>query len=162
MSEIYPIDDSAIPEGVNVSTVPHRSPFRYPGGKTWLVPQVRCWLRSVGAPMEELVEPFAGGGIVGLTAALEGLTRRVLLVELDEDIASVWETMLGDDAPWFMEQILAFVPSHENIISVTERSRLSRRDKAFATLVRNRVSRGGILAPGAGIMKEGENRKGLA
>jgi hypothetical protein len=29
---------------VNVSTVPHRSPFRYPGGKTWLVPRVRDWL----------------------------------------------------------------------------------------------------------------------
>ena len=23
---------------INVSAVPHRSPFRYPGGKTWLVP----------------------------------------------------------------------------------------------------------------------------
>ena len=26
---------------VNVASVPQRSPFRYPGGKTWLVPQVR-------------------------------------------------------------------------------------------------------------------------
>ena len=25
-------------EPVNVASVPHRSPFRYPGGKTWLVP----------------------------------------------------------------------------------------------------------------------------
>jgi hypothetical protein len=34
---------------VNVSTVPHRSPFRYPGGKTWLVPRVRDWLKSITA-----------------------------------------------------------------------------------------------------------------
>lgn len=26
---------------VNVASVPFRSPFRYPGGKTWLVPQIR-------------------------------------------------------------------------------------------------------------------------
>jgi DNA adenine methylase len=29
---------------VNVASVPQRSPFRYPGGKTWLVPRVRRWL----------------------------------------------------------------------------------------------------------------------
>ena len=31
-------------EPVNVASVPQRSPFRYPGGKTWLVPYVRSWL----------------------------------------------------------------------------------------------------------------------
>ncbi|MFQ5810399.1 MAG: DNA adenine methylase, partial [Armatimonadota bacterium] len=35
-------------------------------------------------------------------------------------------------------------------------------DLAFATIVRNRVQRGGILAPGAGLMKRGENGRGLA
>ena len=34
-------------------------------------------------------------------------------------------------------------------------------DKAFATIIRNRVRRGGILADGAGLMKTGENGKGL-
>jgi hypothetical protein len=32
---------------VNVASVPHRSPFRYPGGKTRLVPQVPGWLRNL-------------------------------------------------------------------------------------------------------------------
>lgn len=31
----------ATPKVVNVASVPQRSPFRYPGGKTWLVPVVR-------------------------------------------------------------------------------------------------------------------------
>ncbi len=34
---------------VNVATVPHRSPFRYPGGKTWLVPRVPDLLRGMMA-----------------------------------------------------------------------------------------------------------------
>ena len=33
---------------------------------------------------------------------------------------------------------------------------------AFQTIVRNRVQRGGILAPGAGLMKSGENGKGIS
>lgn len=32
---------------VNVATVPQRSPLRYPGGKTWLVPHVRAWLSGI-------------------------------------------------------------------------------------------------------------------
>ena len=30
---------------VNVASVPQRSPLRYPGGKTWLIPHIREWLR---------------------------------------------------------------------------------------------------------------------
>ena len=50
---------------VNVASVPQRSPFRYPGGKTWLVPCVRQWLQSLEKRPTVLVEPFAGGAIIG-------------------------------------------------------------------------------------------------
>ena len=56
---------SATPsEIVNVAAVNHLSPFRYPGGKTWLVPRIRQWLRGSNSRVRELCEPFAGGGIV--------------------------------------------------------------------------------------------------
>ena len=32
---------------VNVASVPQRSPLRYPGGKTWLVPHIRTWLKEM-------------------------------------------------------------------------------------------------------------------
>ncbi len=83
---------------VNVASVPQRSPFRYPGGKTWLVPQIRSWLNSQPKRPSLFVEPFVGGGIVGLTVAFEGLADRVLMVELDEQVASVWKALLGGDA----------------------------------------------------------------
>ena len=49
---------------VNVASVPQRSPFRYPGGKTWFVPTFRKWIRALDNKPELLVEPFTGGGII--------------------------------------------------------------------------------------------------
>ena len=58
LAQPFPV--SRIPV-VNVSTVPQRSPLRYPGGKTWLIPHIREWLRHTQPQL--LIEPFAGGGI---------------------------------------------------------------------------------------------------
>lgn len=146
---------------VNVATVPQRSPFRYPGGKTWLVPYVRLWLRRCGSPVEELIEPFAGGAIIGLTAAFEGLARKVTLVERDPDVAAVWRTILGGQGLWLADRIGGFEVSPEAVGRVLESPARSERERAFQTLLRNRVQRGGILAPGAGLMKSGENGRGL-
>jgi DNA adenine methylase len=146
---------------VNVASVPQRSPFRYPGGKTWLVPYIRRWLGG-GEPVEELIEPFAGGAIVGLTAAFEGLAAKVRLVELDEDVAAVWQTILNGDAEWLAERIAVFDVSPETVRAALDGTPESVRERAFATIVRNRVSRGGIMAPGSGLMKRGEDGRGLA
>ncbi|HLY62988.1 MAG TPA: DNA adenine methylase [Terriglobia bacterium] len=147
---------------VNVASVPQRSPFRYPGGKTWLVPYARLWLKSLPSPIEELIEPFAGGGIIGLTAAFEQLAERVTLVELDSDIAAVWQTILNGRGNWLAERIVNFKLTSASARRVIESSSLSLWERAFATIVRNRVQRGGILAPGAGLMKRGENGNGIA
>lgn len=146
---------------VNVASVPQRSPFRYPGGKTWLVPYVRAWLSNRQARFTDLVEPFAGGGIVSLTAVFEGLVDRAILVELDADVASVWETLLNGDAKWLAEQIAGFDLSRQCIEVALAESGKSTKHRAFATILRNRINRGGILAPGAGRVKNGENGRGL-
>lgn len=75
---------------VNVATVQHRSPFRYPGGKTWLVPFIQQWLVSLPKRPKEFVEPFAGGAIVGLNVAFDHLAQHITLVELDDQVVSVW------------------------------------------------------------------------
>src|SRR5258706_15914605 len=91
---------------INVASVPHRSPFRYPGGKTWLVPYVRQWLKSLRVRPAEFMEPFAGGGIVGLSMLFDELTNRLTLVELDEQISSVWKAMLSADGRGLASRIL--------------------------------------------------------
>src|SRR5215207_7583150 len=85
---------------INVASVPQRSPFRYPGGKTWLVPIIRRWLLSRPKRPEAFIEPFAGGGIVSLTVVFENLASKALLVELDDEVAAVWRTIFGGDAQW--------------------------------------------------------------
>ena len=146
---------------VNVASVPQRSPFRYPGGKTWLVPYIRDWLRAKAAPPARLIEPFAGGAIISLTVAFERLARHVVFSELDDGVAAVWRVVLNGQAEWLAYKILNFDLSFENVTSVLKQRGNDLRDKAFQTIVRNRVQRGGIMAPGAGLIKNGENGKGL-
>lgn len=149
------------PKVINVASVPQRSPFRYPGGKTWLIPYVRQWLAACDSSPKELIEPFAGGGIVSLTAVAEERVRHATMVELDEDIAAVWQAILGDDGPWLANKILSFSMTERNIQTLLSKNHTSLKERAFAVLLKNRVSHGGILANGAGLLKHGENGKGL-
>jgi len=146
---------------VNVATVPQRSPFRYPGGKTWLVPYARLWLKSGPRRFVELIEPFAGGAIIGLTAAFEGLAENVTLVERDPEVAAVWHTILGGDGRWLADKVADLEVTPESVRRVLNATPRTTRDRAFQTLLRNRVQRGGIMASGAGLMKNGENGRGL-
>jgi DNA adenine methylase len=146
---------------VNVSKVPHRSPFRYPGGKTWLVPHIRQWLRSKKQTIT-FVEPFAGGAIVGLSALFDELADYLILVEKDEDVAAVWRVILNGKGVSLADDICAFTPTRESVEELFTRKPRNLYERAFATIVRNRVQRGGILAPGASVMRNGENGRGLA
>lgn len=145
---------------INVASVPQRSPFRYPGGKTWLVPTARRWFAKA-TDGSHLIEPFAGGGIISLTAAAEHYFGHVTMVELDDDMAAAWQTILSDDSQWLIRQISTFQVTAENINDVIARANEGIKERGFATLVRNRTNHGGILAKGSGLIKTGENGRGL-
>jgi DNA adenine methylase len=146
---------------VNVASVPQRSPFRYPGGKTWLVPLFRRWMMSLSSRPKVFVEPFTGGGIISLTTAFENLADLVVMVELDKQIAAVWKTILGGDAKWLAKKLLMFELTPESAKAELVRPPESQRDFAFQTILKNRTAHGGILADGAGVLKSGENGKGI-
>lgn len=146
---------------VNVASVPQRSPFRYPGGKTWLIPIIRRWLKGLEAKPAELIEPFAGGAIVSLTAAFEELAESVLMVERDDEVSAVWETILNGGSQRLGERIVQFDLTLDNVRHELSKADVSREDLAFQTILRNRVNHGGILAPGSGVIKHGENGKGI-
>ena len=159
-SEFAGLDDT--PRPVNVASVPQRSPFRYPGGKTWFVPTFREWVKNQQSSPRLLIEPFAGGGIISLTALFENLVDSVVMVELDEDIAAVWQTVVAGDSRWLASQILEFDLTREMVVQEISRTPTSIRERAFQTVLRNRTLHGGILAEGAGFVKTGENGKASA
>lgn len=150
-----------LPKIVNVASVPKRSPFRYPGGKTWLVPYIRAWLKNMPRRPTTFIEPFAGGGIVSLTVGFESLSHSVVMNELDDEVAAVWRTVFGSNAKWLCEQIRTFDMSVDAVRSELAVPARSVRQRAFHTILKNRTFHGGILAHGSGLIKHGENGKGI-
>lgn len=149
---------SRIP-AVNVASVPQRSPLRYPGGKTWLIPHIREWLARTRP--ETLIEPFAGGATASLTAVMEGLARRCVMVEIDPEVAVFWRAALCDGQA-LAERVRNFKPTRETICALERCPAADELDRAFRALVRNRTRNSGIMAPGASLIRHGENGKGVA
>lgn len=148
-------------EIVNVAKVKQLSPFRYPGGKTWLVPGFLKWLQSLSYKPKYLVEPFAGGGIISLSAAYHGLVDKCVMVEKDEDVASVWKTILYGDWKWLVDQIQSINLNVETAKEVINAPADCCEEMAFKTILKNRVCHGGVMANGSGLLKHGENGKGI-
>lgn len=146
---------------VNVASVPQRSLFRYPGGKTWFIPRLRQWLQARIARPKLLIEPFVGGGIVSLTAVFEDWVDCVLMVELDREIAAVWETIIAGEGEWLARRILTFEMTRENALGELKKVPNGLRETAFQTIIKNRTFHGGIVAAGSGFLKKGEAGKGI-
>lgn len=144
----------------NVASVPQRSPLRYPGGKTWLVPHIRAWLAARPRP-PVLFEPFCGGGIVSLTAAAENLADRCVLAELDRDVAAFWHAALNH-TDQLCDKIDGFEATLPQVATIGRSAPADLVEHGFRTLVLNRTRRSGILARGASFIRTGENGKGVA
>ena len=151
---------SRIP-AANVSQVQKYSPLRYPGGKTWLIPHIHDWLTGLSPRPKLLVELFAGGGIVSLTAVMEGLVDRCWMMELDPDVAAFWRAALHH-GPELCEKVRQFQPTRKEVEALSRQSPTNDLERGFQTLVMNRTRSGGILAPGAALLSYGENGKGVA
>jgi DNA adenine methylase len=108
-----------------------------------------------------LAEPFAGGAIVGLSALFESLISRLVLVEKDEDVAAVWEVLIYGEGAKLGAEIVDFQLTEQRARSVLGEEPTTTFSRAFATILKNRIQRGGILAPGASLIKNGENGRGI-
>ncbi len=160
---LFDIGEKNIGQSItNVASVPQRSPFRYPGGKTWLIPTFRQWIKQENKTIKLLIEPFVGGGIVSLTTAFEKLAEHITMVEMDEEIAAVWEVILNGKNKWLADKIFSYDLTPANIKSELDNPNKQLHDIAFCTILKNRVSHGGIIAKGSGMIKSGENGKGIA
>jgi DNA adenine methylase len=78
-------------------------------------------------------------------------------------VAAVWNCILNTPTGglWLANRIRDFEFVDENVRIEIQRPNLQWNELAFQTLLRNRVNRGGILAAGAGQIRQGENGEGL-
>lgn len=137
------------------------SPFRYPGGKSGLRSKIISWIRKLGYRPRNFIEPFAGGASVGLAIAELDLADHVTLVEIDPNVAAVWEVIFGNQADALASRIRSFVLSESSARETLGGNESDRLSIAFRCLLLNRISRGGIMAPGAGWLNRGEAGKGI-
>ena len=118
-------------------------------------------MQSIDYKPELLIEPFGGGGIVSLTALFEHWVEKVVMVEMDDDVAAVWEAIMDGHAEWLADRILHFDLTHEHLANELKIQSTDNKQRAFQTLLKNRTLHGGILAEGSGLLKNGENGKGI-
>lgn len=98
---------------------------------------MRTWPSKLLRQPNVLVEPFAGGGIIGLTVGFEELAKHVVLGERDDQVASVWSAVLYGQAEWLANSIENFTLTQQNVLAVLGRQPLTQREKAFSTILRN-------------------------
>ncbi|MDE0628743.1 MAG: hypothetical protein OXH99_20295 [Bryobacterales bacterium] len=81
--------------------------------------------------------------------------------ELDRDVAAFWHAVLRH-GPALAEKVLRFDVSRDAVNALVRQQPSDVVEHGFRTLVLNRTRRGGILAPGAALMRVGENGKGVS
>jgi DNA adenine methylase len=123
------------------------SPLRYPGGKAKLAAFVGELISAQKPRPSRYVEPFAGGGGVGLRLLFEERVDEIVLNDLNPGIAAFWRALFNDPAG--MIELI-----QERPVTVDEwrlqRATYESRDApdlqlGFATLFLNRTNRSGIL-----------------
>jgi DNA adenine methylase len=87
--------------------------------------------------------------------------EKAVMVELDEDIAAVWQCVVKGEAEWLANRIITFDLNEKSVMKEIAKIPKSIREKAFQTILKNRTLHGGILAKGSGFIKYGENGKGI-
>jgi DNA adenine methylase len=72
---------------------PTVTPLRYPGGKTWILPYVKEFLRYHHINLGTIVEPFAGSASVSIGLLKYDLADYAYICENDPLITSFWEAV---------------------------------------------------------------------
>jgi hypothetical protein len=73
------------------------SPLRYPGGKSKLLRHIAPLLAPALAKAEAFAEPCGGGGSTALWVAENHPKMKIILNDLDPEIAAVWRVVVGDE-----------------------------------------------------------------
>lgn len=129
-----------------------KSPFRYPGGKSFLADYIRSKIEQSDG-YTEYAEPYAGGAGAGIKLLGDRVITRLRINDADTRVHAAWSAMLYENDR-FLEALsscrLDISTWREQAEIVNEPSKASSNfDLGFATFFLNRTNRSGIIL-GAG------------
>jgi DNA adenine methylase len=126
------------------------SPFRYPGGKSRLVPFIKTLITKTGLEKATYIEPFAGGAGVALGLLLEGIVERIVINDYDKAIYSFWRAIKTEPSSLIklIDKTSVTIEEWRKQRNIYQNSQSYSLDLAFATLFLNRVNRSGIITGG--------------
>lgn len=126
------------------------SPLRYPGAKS-VLSETMAQIVSYNSYYNVFVEPYFGGGSVGLYLLLNGYVNKLVINDLDPDLFYFWQSVLyrTDELVTLIEQVPLNVNTWKGIKEVFEQHDTNYGlFLGFATLYLNRTCRNGILNAG--------------
>src|SRR3990172_7852032 len=95
------------------------------------------------------------------TSNIVNLADNITMLELDEEVAAVWEVILNEKNEWLANKIRNFDLTHENAKEELEKPNKQIQDIAFCTILKNRIFHGGIIAKGSGLIKNEEKDRDI-
>jgi hypothetical protein len=93
---------------------------------------------------------------------LEARVDHLMFVEKDPDYVAVWQTALGADAPWLIDQILALAPRRQAFLHLLGQTPTSRKERALHTLVKTWGYHRARLTKGFGFLPDASAQGGGA
>lgn len=130
------------------------TPFRYPGGKAFLCPEIATRIEACTPRPMTYAEPYAGGAGAAIQLLATNRVERIILNDFDWRIYAAWHSMLHD-ADRFLDRIMSMPLdvatwyTQRDIVLTADGSQSSMFDVGFATFYLNRTNRSGIIV-GAG------------
>jgi DNA adenine methylase len=123
------------------------SPFRYPGGKKKLLPQIMPALLDLDGISENFVDAFAGGGSVALAVADTNPSTQIYMNDKDTRIAAFWKVTSSDSVHELIDK-MDVEPTIDLFTDTQSKQFTTDVDLAFQAIFLNRTAYNGILSAG--------------
>lgn len=132
-----------------------KSPFRYPGGKAFLAPELQKAIAACEEKITQYAEPFAGGAGAAVELLAAGIVRKIHLNDADPRIFAAWHAMVHRTEE-FKQRLIETPLNMETwrqcreIVSNPE-AQSDHFEVGFAAYFLNRTNRSGIIIGGGPI-----------
>lgn len=133
-----------------MTSLPHPSPLRYPGGKRKVANYIKLLFESNDLLDGHYVEPYAGGASVALSLLYGEYASHIHINDIDPTIYAFWHSVLHDT-----DSLCCLVRNASLTVDEWHRQRevlvdasASTLSRGFAAFFLNRTNRSGIITGG--------------